>query len=68
MIPSVRNSHDRLALSDRATRAVVLDDSVGAVVLNRSEDAVNWLYLVGAVVSVGLLAYLLIALLKPEKF
>jgi K+-transporting ATPase KdpF subunit len=28
----------------------------------------NWLYLVGAVLAVLLLAYLLLALLKPEKF
>jgi K+-transporting ATPase KdpF subunit len=28
----------------------------------------NWLYVVGAVLSVLLLAYLTLALLKPEKF
>lgn len=28
----------------------------------------SWLYLVGAALAVLLLAYLLIALLKPEKF
>ena len=28
----------------------------------------NWLYLVGAALAVLLLVYLLIALLKPEKF
>jgi K+-transporting ATPase KdpF subunit len=28
----------------------------------------NPLYIVGLVVSIGLLAYLLVALLKPEKF
>jgi K+-transporting ATPase KdpF subunit len=28
----------------------------------------NWLYLVGAALAVLLLAYLLVALLKPEKF
>ncbi|MGB7160856.1 MAG: K(+)-transporting ATPase subunit F [Tepidisphaeraceae bacterium] len=28
----------------------------------------NWLYVVGAVLSVLLLAYLTVALLKPEKF
>jgi K+-transporting ATPase KdpF subunit len=27
-----------------------------------------WLYVVGAVVSLGLLAYLVLALLKPELF
>jgi len=29
---------------------------------------VNWLYITGAVVSALLLAYLVIALLKPERF
>ena len=28
----------------------------------------TWLYILGAVVSVGLLVYLVIALLQPEKF
>jgi K+-transporting ATPase KdpF subunit len=28
----------------------------------------TWLYVVGAVVSVALLIYLTVALLKPEKF
>jgi len=28
----------------------------------------TWLYVLGGVVSVGLLVYLVIALLKPEKF
>jgi K+-transporting ATPase KdpF subunit len=28
----------------------------------------SWLYLVGAALAVLLLAYLLVALLKPEKF
>jgi len=28
----------------------------------------TWLYVLGGVVSVGLLAYLVIALLQPEKF
>jgi K+-transporting ATPase KdpF subunit len=28
----------------------------------------SWLYLVGGIVSVLLLAYLTVALLKPEKF
>ena len=28
----------------------------------------TWLHVLGAVVSVGLLVYLLAALLKPEKF
>jgi K+-transporting ATPase KdpF subunit len=28
----------------------------------------NWLYLVGAIVSLALLVYLLVALLKPELF
>lgn len=28
----------------------------------------NWLYVVGAVVSAGLLVYLVAALLQPEKF
>lgn len=28
----------------------------------------NWLYLVGGVLSVMLLGYLTVALLKPEKF
>jgi K+-transporting ATPase KdpF subunit len=28
----------------------------------------NWLYLVGGLISLGLLAYLLVALLKPEAF
>jgi K+-transporting ATPase KdpF subunit len=28
----------------------------------------NWLYLLGGLVSVLLLAYLVLALLKPEKF
>lgn len=28
----------------------------------------NWLYVVGAVVSAGLLVYLVVALLQPEKF
>jgi len=29
---------------------------------------VTWLYVLGGVVSVGLLVYLVIALLQPEKF
>ncbi len=28
----------------------------------------NWLYVVGAMVSAGLLVYLVAALLQPEKF
>lgn len=28
----------------------------------------NWMYALGAVVSVGLLVYLVAALLQPEKF
>ena len=28
----------------------------------------NWLYLISGVIAVFLLAYLLVALLKPEKF
>ena len=28
----------------------------------------TWLYMLGGVVSVGLLVYLVIALLQPEKF
>jgi K+-transporting ATPase KdpF subunit len=28
----------------------------------------TWMYVLGAVVSVGLLAYLVAALLQPEKF
>lgn len=28
----------------------------------------TWLYVLGGVVSVGLLVYLIIALLQPEKF
>jgi K+-transporting ATPase KdpF subunit len=28
----------------------------------------NWLYLIGGATSVALLAYLTVALLKPEKF
>jgi K+-transporting ATPase KdpF subunit len=28
----------------------------------------TWLYVLGGVVSVGLLVYLVVALLKPEKF
>ena len=28
----------------------------------------TWLYVLGAVVSVGLLVYLVVALLQPEKF
>jgi len=28
----------------------------------------TWLYVLGSVVSVGLLVYLVIALLRPEKF
>ena len=28
----------------------------------------NWLYLIGAALAVLLLVYLLVALLKPEKF
>jgi K+-transporting ATPase KdpF subunit len=28
----------------------------------------NWLYLIGGLISLGLLAYLLVALLKPELF
>ncbi|MDP9124659.1 MAG: K(+)-transporting ATPase subunit F [Pseudomonadota bacterium] len=28
----------------------------------------TWLYILGGVVSVGLLVYLVIALLQPEKF
>jgi K+-transporting ATPase KdpF subunit len=28
----------------------------------------TWLYVLGSVVSVGLLVYLVIALLQPEKF
>ena len=28
----------------------------------------NWIYLISAAISVGLLIYLFIALLKPEKF
>jgi K+-transporting ATPase KdpF subunit len=28
----------------------------------------TWMYILGAVVSVGLLAYLVAALLQPEKF
>ncbi len=28
----------------------------------------NWLYLIGALVALGLLIYLLVALLKPEAF
>ena len=28
----------------------------------------NWLYLIGAVIAVALLAYLAVALLLPEKF
>ena len=28
----------------------------------------NWLYLIGGLIALGLLAYLLIALLKPEAF
>ena len=28
----------------------------------------NWLYLVGGILAAGLLVYLLLALLKPEKF
>jgi len=28
----------------------------------------TWLYLLGSIVSVGLLIYLVVALLQPEKF
>jgi K+-transporting ATPase KdpF subunit len=28
----------------------------------------NWLYLIGGLISLGLLVYLLVALLKPEAF
>jgi K+-transporting ATPase KdpF subunit len=28
----------------------------------------NWLYLIGGLISFGLLVYLLVALLKPEAF
>lgn len=28
----------------------------------------NWLYIISGVIAVGLLAYLLVALLKPEIF
>jgi K+-transporting ATPase KdpF subunit len=28
----------------------------------------TWMYVLGAVVSVGLLVYLVVALLQPEKF
>jgi K+-transporting ATPase KdpF subunit len=28
----------------------------------------SWLYLIGGLISLGLLAYLLVALLKPEAF
>ena len=28
----------------------------------------NWLYIISGLISVGLLLYLFIALLKPEKF
>ncbi len=28
----------------------------------------TWLYVLGSVVAVGLLAYLVVALLQPEKF
>jgi K+-transporting ATPase KdpF subunit len=28
----------------------------------------NWLYLIGGLIALGLLAYLLVALLKPEAF
>jgi K+-transporting ATPase KdpF subunit len=28
----------------------------------------NWLYLISALVSLALLVYLIVALLKPEKF
>jgi K+-transporting ATPase KdpF subunit len=28
----------------------------------------TWLYVLGSVVSVGLLVYLIVALLQPEKF
>jgi K+-transporting ATPase KdpF subunit len=32
------------------------------------ESAVDWIYIVGAIVSLLLLGYLLVALLKPEAF
>ncbi|MEW6731030.1 MAG: K(+)-transporting ATPase subunit F [Acidobacteriota bacterium] len=32
------------------------------------ERTVNWEYVIGALITIGLLAYLLVALLKPEKF
>jgi K+-transporting ATPase KdpF subunit len=28
----------------------------------------NWLYLIGGLISLGLLSYLFVALLKPEAF
>ena len=28
----------------------------------------NWLYLIGGLIALGLLAYLVVALLKPEAF
>ena len=28
----------------------------------------HWLYVVGGIVAVGLLVYLIVALLKPERF
>jgi len=34
----------------------------------RRAEAMNWMYALGGVVSVGLLVYLVAALLQPEKF
>ena len=41
---------------------------VCAALRARGRWAVNWLYLVGAVLAVLLFAYLVAALLAPEKF
>jgi K+-transporting ATPase KdpF subunit len=40
----------------------------GATLLIRRRWAMNWLYVVGAVISVLLLIYLSVALLWPERF
>ena len=44
------------------------DLGAGACVLGGGGWAMNWLYLVGAGVSLALLVYLSVALLWPERF
>jgi len=51
---------------DRAVRHNALDRKGDGAPLQR-ENVMNWLYVIAGLIAVGLVIYLLVALLKPEE-